>query len=187
VRDDSDCQRGTLLCAPHAGALLKFEVSQAKLRDCLAEGWSTTPHPLPCWPIRTCPYSIVDESERAGRPKFRLTTDLSWPHEGMISGADGVGVDSVNASMDRSRWPANRLMRGCVSLPRRLPFCLAGRGGGGCGCGRWIAQPSIASWAVSAQSYGVTGCGRRTVCSSIDVAVLVMPLRRRSVRAFQTI
>ena len=53
---------------------------------------------------------MVDESVRAGKPKFRLTTDLSWPHSGMME-AGGRPVDAVNAAMDRSRWPANRLVR----------------------------------------------------------------------------
>ena len=65
---------------------------------------------MPCWPIRSCPMSVVDESVRAGKPKWRLTTDLSWPHSGaMIEG--GVEVDAVNQAMDRSAWPANRMMR----------------------------------------------------------------------------
>lgn len=54
--------------------------------------------------------AVVDESERAGKPKFWLTTDLSWPHPGRLSDAEG-GVDSVNDAMDRSRWPANPLVR----------------------------------------------------------------------------
>ena len=46
-------------------------------------------------------FSIVDESVRAGKPKWRLTTDLSWPHSGaMIEG--GIEVDAVNQAMDRS-------------------------------------------------------------------------------------
>ena len=54
--------------------------------------------------------SVVDESVRAGKPKWWLTTDLSWPHSGaMIEG--GVEVDAVNQAMDRSEWPANRMMR----------------------------------------------------------------------------
>ena len=49
------------------------------------------------------PYmSVVDESVRAGKPKWRLTTDLSWPHVGaMMEG--GVEVDAVNQAMDRGR------------------------------------------------------------------------------------
>ena len=54
--------------------------------------------------------SVVDESVWAGKPKWRLTTDLSWPHSGaMIEG--GVEVDAMNQAMDRSAWPANRMMR----------------------------------------------------------------------------
>ena len=65
---------------------------------------------MPCWPIRSCPMSVVDMSVRAGKPKWRLTTDLSRPHSGaMIEG--GIEVDAVNQAMDRSDWPANRMMR----------------------------------------------------------------------------
>ena len=60
--------------------------------------------------IRSCPMSVVDKSVRAGKPKWRLTTDLSWPHVGaMIEG--GIEVDAVNQAKDRSDWPANRTMR----------------------------------------------------------------------------
>jgi len=110
VRDDSACRRGTLLCAPHAGALANFQVATEKIAASEAAGWATCGFDLPCWPLRTCPYSVVDESERAGEPKFRLTTDLSWPHEGRMCD-DGGPVDSVNDGMDRSAWPANRLLR----------------------------------------------------------------------------
>lgn len=110
VSDDSRCRRGTLLCAPHAGALAKWEVAVAKLGANAVNGWATGGWGLPCWPLRTCPYSVVDESARAGKPKFRLTTDLSWPHPGTMW-ADGAAVDSVNDGMDRSDWPANPLVR----------------------------------------------------------------------------
>ena len=54
--------------------------------------------------------SVVDKSVRAGKPKWPLTTDLSWPHVGaMIQG--GIEVDAVNQAMDRSDWPSNRMMR----------------------------------------------------------------------------
>ena len=49
---------------------------------------------------------MVDESERAGKPKFRITIDLSWPHPGMIE-----GVTSVNDASDRSEWPQARMVR----------------------------------------------------------------------------
>lgn len=45
-----------------------------------------------------CPYSIVDESDCAGKPY----TDLSWPHVGNMADAGG-DVDSVNGGIDRSR------------------------------------------------------------------------------------
>ena len=98
------------MCAPHAGGLTHHVEAEAKLAASVAAGYASAPHALPCWPIRTCPYSIVDESVRAGKPKFRLTTDLSWPHPGAMW-AGGAAVDSVNDGMDRSAWPANRLVR----------------------------------------------------------------------------
>jgi hypothetical protein len=109
IRDDSACRRGTLLCAPHVGALRDFVVAEAKLEANEANGWAACGGELPCWPLRTCPYSIVDESERAGKPKWRLTTDLSWPPPASMW-ADGAWVDSVNEGMDRSAWPANPLV-----------------------------------------------------------------------------
>jgi hypothetical protein len=110
IEDDSRCRRGTLLCAPHSGALRLLAVAQQKLAANVANGWSSSGHALPCWPLRSCPYSIVDESVRAGKPKFRLTTDLSWPHPGALE-VDGVCIDAVNSAMDRSAWPTNRLLR----------------------------------------------------------------------------
>ena len=110
VSDDSECRRGTLLCAPHTGALVHHVQAEGKLAASVAAGYASAPHALPCWPLRTCPYSIVDESVRAGKPKFRLTTDLSWPHAGRMW-AGGAAVDSVNGGMDRAAWPANRLVR----------------------------------------------------------------------------
>jgi hypothetical protein len=111
VEDDSACRRGTLLCAPHAGGLASIGQMLAKTAASTAAGWATSGHTsLPCWPLRSCPISIVDESIRAGKPKWRLTTDLSWPHSGAMM-AGGLPVDAVNAAMDRSRWPVNRMMR----------------------------------------------------------------------------
>jgi hypothetical protein len=110
VCDDSMCRRGTLLCAPHVGALRDLSVALAKTEANVAKGWARPAAELPCWPLRTCPFSVVDESVRAGKPKHRLTTDLSWPHAGMME-AGGMPVDSVNGAMDRSGWPANRLVR----------------------------------------------------------------------------
>ena len=112
IADDSECRRGTLLCAPHAGALANLAEALARTRKSVQEGWCSGGHAsLPCWPLRTCPFSVVDESERAGKPKFRLTTDLSWPHGGSMSDGAGGFVDSVNAAMDRASWPANRMVR----------------------------------------------------------------------------
>ena len=111
VQDDSTCRRGTLLCGPHAGGLALLSVALGKTEANVEQGWCSGGHSqLPCWPMRTCPFSVVDESERAGQPKFRLTIDLSWPHPGMVHGGEGF-VDSVNDGMDRSVWPPNRLVR----------------------------------------------------------------------------
>ena len=56
--------------------------------------------------------------------KWRLTTDLSWPHSGaMIEG--GIEVDVVNQAMDRSAWPANRMMR-VIELAEAAAILLRG-------------------------------------------------------------
>ena len=111
VEDDSRCRRGTLLCAPHLGAIKLFAEACAKAHANVEKNWASGGHEaLPCYPLRSCPYSIVDESEKAGRPKFRLTTDLSWPLPGMMRD-EGGEIDSVNGAMDRSDWPENKLMR----------------------------------------------------------------------------
>ena len=111
IEDDSMCRRGTLLCAPHPGGLKSYQQMLKKTKASVESGWASGGHvALPCWPIRSCPMSVVDESVRAGKPKWRLTTDLSWPHVGSMV-VDGVEVDAVNQAMDRSAWPANRMMR----------------------------------------------------------------------------
>ena len=134
VRDDSGCRRGTLLCAPHAGAFREAEVAGVKLAANEAMGWAAQSGTLPCWPLRTCPYSIVDESERAGKPKWRLTTDLSWPHPGaMVEG--GVDVGSVNDGIDQSQWPANPL----VSVATFAEAVAIMQGGVGGEAGRRVA------------------------------------------------
>ena len=111
IRDDSECERGTLLCAPHGSALRLFDVAQGKLDANVTKGWATGGWELPCWPLRTYPYGLVDESERAGEPKHRLTSDLSWPQAGMLTDSEGKTVSSVNGAMRRDDWPTNRLMR----------------------------------------------------------------------------
>ena len=112
IRDDATCTRGTLLCAPHAGALKLYQVAREKLLKTEQKGWGTGGWQLPCWPIRASPYSVVDETERnGGIPKFRLTNDLSWPHAGMIEDGDGGSVASINGSMERGEWPRNSLPR----------------------------------------------------------------------------
>jgi hypothetical protein len=110
VADDACCRRGTLLCAPHVGALRDLAVALERTGVSVESGWATGGSDLPCWPLRTCPFSVVDESARAGKPKFRLTTDLSWPHHHAMW-AGGEPVDSVNGSMDRSAWPPTRMVR----------------------------------------------------------------------------
>ena len=110
IEDDACCARGTLLCAPHTSGLMHFAMASEKLDKIVAGGWGYVAD-LPAWPIRACPYGIVDESERAGKPKWRLTNDLSWPPPHGLS--DGVGgfVQSLNASMERSLWPQSKLAR----------------------------------------------------------------------------
>ena len=104
IRDDTRLPRVVLLCAPHLGALQWAAQSAAKLNKSVEEGWATRHRFLPAYPLRVCPFSVVDESIRAGKPKFRQTDDLSWPHPGM------PGAPSSNDSMDRSRWRPVRHM-----------------------------------------------------------------------------
>ena len=83
----------------------------------MQEGWAAEHADVPFWPLRCDPYSVVDESERAGKPKFRLTNDHSWPPpcsvslDGSLSNAQGQFVSSLNASMVRDDWPEARLLR----------------------------------------------------------------------------
>ena len=111
LSDDSECAFGTLLCAPHGSALARYDIVSGKLETSAVAGWASVEIDLPCWPLRTYPVGLVDESERAGRPKFRMTSDLSWPHPRAMPDGEGGYVDAVNAAMRRSAWPANRLMR----------------------------------------------------------------------------
>ena len=110
LEDDAQCARGTLLCAPHMSALMNIPMASEKLDKIVQSGWGFAGE-LPAWPIRACPYGLVDESERAGKPKWRLTNDLSWPPP--MGCPDGVGgyVESLNASMKRSLWPQGKLAK----------------------------------------------------------------------------
>jgi hypothetical protein len=118
ISDDVTVERGSFLCAPHAGAMEHRAQAQARLLKGVNAGWAVEYAALPFWPLRCDPYSVVDETKRnGGEPKFRLTNDHSWPPpysvsaDGTFSYADGTYVQSLNASMDRGEWPANRLMR----------------------------------------------------------------------------
>lgn len=110
IEDDACCERGSLLCAPHASALAHWAVAAERTQRNVKQGWAFEAD-LPCWPIRACPYGLVDESERAGKIKWRLTNDLSWPPPGTLDDGSGGYVSSLNDSMDRRRWPPCRLMR----------------------------------------------------------------------------
>ena len=102
-------QRGTLLCAPHLSALQSWAVAQEKVAANVERQWAYEGH-LPCWPIRACPYGLVDESQRAGEPKWRLTNDLSWPPPGSLPASGGEFVCAHNDAMERSWWPQNRMI-----------------------------------------------------------------------------
>lgn len=108
VSDDADgvIERGVLCCGPHRGGLEHIAAAAAKTVAGVEAGWVELHDTAPCWPLRAVPWSVVDETERAGRPKFRVTVDLSWPQPGMME-----GVTSVNSASDRSGWPAARMMR----------------------------------------------------------------------------
>ena len=106
MSDDSTVPAGTLLCAPHVGALKSFEVAMSKMAKSVTEGWASNYEEVPCWPIRCAAYSVVDETAKTGKAKFRLTNDLSWPKPGAIH-----GVGSLNDSMDRSKWCGAKLIK----------------------------------------------------------------------------
>ena len=109
--DDSTVENGSLLCAPHSGALAFFDQAEAKIAKSVLKGWAEDHERLPMWPIRCSPYSVVDESARAGAPKFRLTNDLSWPKPGVPLEPHGLATPSLNDAMDRSAWPPAVLLR----------------------------------------------------------------------------
>ena len=109
--DDSQIEFGTLLCAPHSGALSFFEQAEAKIAKSVIMGWAEDHERLPMWPIRCAPYSVVDESAKAGKPKFRLSNDLSWPKPGVLLEPHSLPSPSLNDAMDRSAWPPAVLPR----------------------------------------------------------------------------
>ena len=109
--DDSQVEFGTLLCAPHSGALSFFEQAEAKIAKSVLMGWAEDHERLPMWPIRCAPYSVVDESAKAGKPKYRLSNDLSWPKPGVPLEPHGLPSPSLNDAMDRSAWPPAVLPR----------------------------------------------------------------------------
>ena len=115
VSDDVRAERGSFLCAPHVGALRYAAEAQARLQAGVKEGYAVSYPDLPFWPLRCDPYSVVDESERAGKPKFRLTNDHSWPpphaDDGTLLDEGGRWAPSLNESMDRTDWPAVKYMR----------------------------------------------------------------------------
>ena len=109
--DDSQVEFGTLLCAPHSGALAFFDQAEARITKSVLHGWAEDHERLPMWPIRCSPYSVVDESARAGKPKFRLTNDLSWPKPGVLLEPHQLPCPSLNDAMDRSVWAPPVLLR----------------------------------------------------------------------------
>ena len=102
-------RHGTLLCAPHLSALREWSIACERTDANVERGWAYEGE-LPCWPMRACPYGVVNESERAGVAKYRLTNDLSWPPPGMLPDGGGEFVLSHNDEMDRSRWPPARMI-----------------------------------------------------------------------------
>ena len=117
VSDDVPPLTGSFLCGPHTGALQHIELATSKLNAVIEGGWGSAHSNLPYWPMRSDPYGIADETARAGKPKFRLTNDHSWPPAPRGEFASGVIGDahaqlrSLNGSMDRSSWPEARLPR----------------------------------------------------------------------------
>ena len=115
IVDDVVGPRGSFLCAPHQGGLRYADEAASRLQAGVSEGWAAEYSQVPFWPIRCDPYSVADESERAGKPKFRLTNDHSWPPPGTVPlgcTADGLRfLPSLNAAMERDNWPEARMLR----------------------------------------------------------------------------
>jgi len=106
VSDDASCEAVTVLSPPHMGALEYYAELQKKLAKDRGRGWThSTGWSVPFWPVRAAAYSVVEE-ERGLVTKHRMTIDLSWPRP-----EAGLGVDSVNDSIDRSAWPVVRMLR----------------------------------------------------------------------------
>lgn len=144
ISDDVVGVRGSFLCAPHSGAIMEFHAeAAARLQAGVDEGWASAYSELPFWPLRCDPYSVVDESARAGKPKFRLTNDHSWPPPGSVAldgtlrSASGSYVQSLNEAMDIEEL---------------------GRRPNSCECSRWQKQQQCCNrqarqfvWACSTQ------------------------------------
>ena len=113
ISDDSPRGGATVLSPPHEGALKFYSQVLAKLEKDAGRGWSTGGWLLPFWPLRSNAYSMVEEL-RGELKKYRMVIDLSWPR---WSGGEGQAL-SVNASIDRSEWPA-------VGMPRPLQIAEA--------------------------------------------------------------
>ena len=115
VSDNVQGERGSFLCVPHVGALQFDEQARARLLAGVEAGYATEHSSMPFWPLRCDPYSVVDESANAGKPKFRLTNDHSWPPphaaDGVLLDEGGRWARSLNGSMDRSNWPDVKYMR----------------------------------------------------------------------------
>jgi hypothetical protein len=124
ITDDVPSMSGSFLCGPHTGALQHIEIATAKVNAVVEGGWGSAHADLPFWPMRSDPYGIADESARAGKPKFRLTNDHSWPPAPLVRPAEPLAgasqgergvtpalLRSLNESMDRSGWPEARLPR----------------------------------------------------------------------------
>jgi hypothetical protein len=137
--DDCECERGTLLCAPHVGGIEFQELVRAKCGAAEEKGFAMLSADIPYWPLRCNPYSVVDESERAGETKHRLTNDLSWPPPSSMRDGKGGFVDSVNGAMRRDAWPANRLVR-VTEVSEALAILLS-------------SGAQVRAWTADCQSY----------------------------------
>jgi len=112
ISDDVPALEGSFLCAPHTGALQFFEQAEKRVQAGITAGWSSAHGELPFWPLRVDPYGLVDESARAGKPKYRLTNDHSWPPPATMPIPESIDyLKSLNDAMDRSQWPEAKLIR----------------------------------------------------------------------------
>ena len=59
VADDVTAQRGSFLCAPHAGGMQFFAEADSRLQAGVRAGWASEHSAMPFWPLRCDPAPFV--------------------------------------------------------------------------------------------------------------------------------